>query len=78
MATRTCSARCGRRWSAGGETVLKNQRKDQFATRVSLSGNIHQRDVSAFQAFLGILRNAFVEAFNARFERSPATRDDDG
>ncbi|MGU5163302.1 hypothetical protein, partial [Pseudomonas aeruginosa] len=25
-----------------------------------------------------ILRNAFVEAFNARFERSPATRDDDG
>lgn len=68
-------------WEAlvgGGETVLKNQRKDQFATRVSLSGNIHQRDVSAFQAFLGILRNAFVEAFNARFERSPATRDDDG
>lgn len=68
-------------WEAlvgGGETVLKNQRKDQFATRVSLSGNIHQRDVSAFQAFLGILRNAFVEAFNARFEPSPATRDDDG
>ncbi|MGV8293955.1 DUF748 domain-containing protein, partial [Pseudomonas aeruginosa] len=59
-------------------TVMKNQRKEQFATGVNLSGNIHQRDVSALQAFIGILRNAFVEAFNARFERSPATRDDDG
>jgi hypothetical protein len=60
-------------WEAlvgGGETLLKNQRKDQFATRVELSGNIHDRDVSAFQAFLGILRNAFIQAFSARYERS--------
>ncbi|PWU31609.1 hypothetical protein DK254_03795 [Pseudomonas sp. RW407] len=60
-------------WEAlvgGGETLLKNQRKDQFATRVDLSGNIHDQDVSAFQAFLGILRNAFIQAFNARYERS--------
>ncbi|MFV3333011.1 DUF748 domain-containing protein [Pseudomonas sp. NY15437] len=60
-------------WEAlvgGGETVLKNQPRDQFATRVDLSGNIHRQDISAFQAFLGILRNAFVQAFNARYERS--------
>ncbi|MBD9677783.1 DUF748 domain-containing protein [Pseudomonas sp. PDM18] len=60
-------------WEAlvgGGETVLKNQSKDQFATRVDLSGNIHRQDISAFQAFLGILRNAFIQAFNARYERS--------
>ena len=63
----------------GGETVLKNQRKDQFATRVSLSGNIHQRGTSARSRRSSILRNAFVEvAQRSFFERSPATRDDDG
>lgn len=59
-------------WEAlvgGGETVLKNQRKDQFATRVDLKGNVHQQNVSAFQAFLQILRNAFVQAFNTRYDR---------
>ena len=60
-------------WEAivgGGQTLLKNQRKDQFATRVELSGTIRDRDVSPFQAFIAILRNAFVEAFTARFERA--------
>jgi hypothetical protein len=50
------------------ETVLKNQRKNQFATRVELSGSVHKQDVSAFQAFLQILRNAFVQAFNTRYD----------
>lgn len=54
----------------GSETALKNQRKDQFATRVALSGNVNRQDVNGFEAFLGILRNAFIEAFNARYERS--------
>ena len=61
-------------WEAlvgGGETVLRNQPTDQFATRVELSGNVHQQDVSGLQAFLGILRNAFIEAFNSRFESPP-------
>jgi len=58
-------------WEAvvgGGETVLKNQGKNQFATRVELSGSVHQQDISAFQAFLQILRNAFVQAFNTRYD----------
>ncbi len=58
-----------------GETALKNQRKNQFATRVELSGNVHQQDISAFEAFLQILRNGFVEAFNARYEQPPPTTD---
>lgn len=61
-------------WEAligGGETVLKNQPKDQFATRVELSGSVRQQDVSGFQAFLGILRNAFIKAFSSQFERTP-------
>jgi hypothetical protein len=59
-------------WEAlvgGTETVLKNQGKNQFATRVELKGNVHQQNISAFQAFLQILRNGFVQAFNARYER---------
>lgn len=59
-------------WEAlvgGTETVLKNQAKNQFATKVELSGNVHQQNISAFEAFLQILRNGFVQAFNARYER---------
>ena len=60
-------------WEAvvgGGEEVLQNQRKEQFATRVKLDGSTKNTDVRPFQAFIAILRNAFVEAFSARFERS--------
>ncbi|MCQ4326814.1 hypothetical protein CXK94_06475 [Stutzerimonas stutzeri] len=53
-----------------GEETLQNQRKDQFATRIELSGSTRDTEVSAFQAFIAILRNAFVEAFSTRFERS--------
>jgi hypothetical protein len=58
-------------WEAvvgGGQTVLKNQRKDQFATRIELQGSVKQQDISPLQAFLSILRNAFVQAFTARYE----------
>lgn len=58
-------------WEAmvgASETVLKNQRKNQFATRVELSGSVHKQDISAFQAFLQILRNAFIQAFNTRYD----------
>ncbi|WP_085694305.1 MULTISPECIES: DUF748 domain-containing protein [unclassified Pseudomonas] len=59
-------------WEAlvgGTETVLKNQGKNQFATRVELNGSVHRQDISAFEAFLQILRNGFIQAFNARYER---------
>ena len=49
--------------------VLKNQRKDQFATRVELSGTT-RNGRQPVRAFVAILRNAFVEAFTARFERA--------
>jgi hypothetical protein len=61
-------------WEAlvgAGETALKNQPENQFATRVELEGSVHRQDISAFQAFLAILRNGFIEAFSANFERSP-------
>ncbi|MDR0278029.1 MAG: DUF748 domain-containing protein [Paucimonas sp.] len=57
------------------ETVLKNQPKNQFATRVELSGSVHQSNINPFEAFLQILRNGFIQAFNARYERSPPKSD---
>lgn len=67
-------------WEAivgGSETLLKNQRRDQFATRVELSGSVHNQQTSAFQAFIAILRNAFVEAFTPRYERPPPQQAED-
>jgi hypothetical protein len=51
-----------------GQAVLKNQSKNQFATRVELSGSVHEENISAFQAFLQILHNGFVQAFNTRYD----------
>ena len=65
-------------WEAvvgAGETVLKNQRKNQFATRVELSGSVHQQNVSAFSAVVAILRNGFIQAFNARYEQPKPSAD---
>ncbi|MBF8723668.1 DUF748 domain-containing protein [Pseudomonas guariconensis] len=65
-------------WEAlvgASETVLKNQPKNQFATRVELSGSVHQQDISGFEAFLQILRNGFIQAFNARYEQPPPDSD---
>jgi len=65
-------------WEAvvgASETVLKNQAKNQFATRVELSGSVHQQNVSAFSAFLAILRNGFIQAFNARYEQPKPSAD---
>ena len=61
-------------WEAlvgGTQAVLKNHDKNQFATRVDLSGSVHRQDISALQAFWEILHNGFVQAFNARYEQAP-------
>lgn len=58
-------------WEAlvgGSSWLLKNQRKDQFATRVNINGDLKAYDVSRWQAFKAILRNAFVRAFDSRFD----------
>ena len=61
-------------WEAivgGTQTVLKNQNKNQFATRVELSGSVHRQDINGLQAFWEILHNGFIQAFNARYEQTP-------
>ncbi len=57
---------------AGGvETLLKNQREDQFATRVPISGRIDRPQTGTWDAIVAVLRNAFVEAFKPQFEQLP-------
>ncbi len=67
-------------WEAvvgGGQTLLKNQRADQFATRIELSGSLRQREISPLQAFIAILQNAFVQALSPSFERPLIDSDQD-
>ena len=52
-----------------GNRAEEPGRKTSSPPSVELSGNVHQQDISAFEAFLQILRNGFVQAFNARYER---------
>jgi hypothetical protein len=64
-------------WEAlvgGGGAILKNQRKDQLATRVTLSGTLNDTEISPLQALFGILRNGFIEAFSSGFD-SGAVKD---
>lgn len=52
----------------GVAKLFKNQSKDQFATRVPISGSIDSKNVSTSEAILGILRNAFIEAYKPNLE----------
>ena len=57
---------------AGGiQNLFKNQSENQFATRVEIHGTTKSRDISTWEAIVGILHNAFVEAFKPTFERLP-------
>ena len=49
--------------------VFRNQPKDRIASQVEISGSLDQKNISVWQTFVSILRNAFVEAYEARFGR---------
>jgi len=62
---------------AGGlQNLFKNHSEDQFATRVEIHGTMGSRDISTWDAIVGILHNAFVEAFRPTFEKLPEKRDE--
>lgn len=48
--------------------LFKNHREDQFATRIEISGEIGAAETHPLQAMLGILKNAFIEAYKPNFE----------
>ncbi|QWT19293.1 DUF748 domain-containing protein [Bacillus sp. NP157] len=61
----------------GVAKVFKNQSKDQFATRVPISGTIDDKSTSMGEAIIGILRNAFVQAYKPNLEHLVPRPDDD-
>lgn len=50
--------------------IVENPKEETIATRVNIQGNVNNPETSAWETILGILRNAFIEAFNQGIERS--------
>lgn len=48
--------------------LFRNQPRDRFATRIPIEGDIGDPDVDTVDAVVGVLRNAFVRAYDAHFE----------
>lgn len=44
--------------------IFTNQRKDQFATKIPLTGNLENIDTDIWSTLSGIVRNAFIKAFS--------------
>ncbi len=57
--------------------LLENQPRDQLATSIPLEGDLTNPDSSVIATIGGILRNAFVEAFQANLDNSISLFDDE-
>jgi hypothetical protein len=51
-----------------GTAVLKNQKRDQVATRIPLSGTVKDIQTGLWPTIFGVLRNAYIEAFRGEFD----------
>lgn len=51
-------------------SLFENEKKELVATRVQIEGSLDDPDVSIVDALLGILRNAFIQAYNLKVENS--------
>jgi hypothetical protein len=63
-------------WEAAAQgitSIFKNQGKDQFATRIPISGRIDDRQLGTFDAIINVLRNAFVKAYTPQLEHLKPT-----
>lgn len=56
---------------AGGVVeIFENQRKEQFATKVPLSGNLNELDAATWPSIWNIVKNAFIDAFSKELENT--------
>ncbi len=58
-----------------GNLVLQNQPRDQFATRIPLTGQIDAPTPDVVPTVLNVLRNAFIRAYLPRLEGNPVDLD---
>jgi hypothetical protein len=49
--------------------ILKNGKTQKVATQVSLAGNLQNPDVSTWEAFVEVVRNAFIQSILPGFDR---------
>jgi hypothetical protein len=54
--------------------IFRNEPRDRIATQIEIRGNLDDPDVSAWQAFLAIIQNAFVNAFESDFGRETQSK----
>lgn len=54
--------------ASGITWLFKNHEKDQFATKVPISGRIDNKDIGTWTAVLNVLHNAFVQAYTPKME----------
>jgi hypothetical protein len=47
--------------------IFRNRTADRIAADIEIGGDLNQQDVSRWQAFRSLMRNAFVEAYEAQF-----------
>lgn len=52
------------------EDIFKNHKKDQFATRLDIHGNIKKTEPDLWGAVINVLRNGFIEAFQKRLDEN--------
>lgn len=58
-----------------GTAVLKNQKKDQVATRIPLNGTVGNIETAVWPTLFGVLRNAYIEAFRGEFDNNITLKD---
>ena len=58
-----------------GTAILKNQKKDQVATRIPLSGTVENVETAIWPTIFGLLRNAYVEAFKGEVDNNITLED---
>lgn len=58
--------------AAGGMVaeIFENDDEQLIATRIPISGDLNNPDISAWEAFKGIVKNAFVQAYDLKLEDS--------
>jgi hypothetical protein len=55
--------------------ILKNQRKDQLATKLPVEGRYKNTDIGIMDAIITVLRNAFVEALKPTIDNTVNIKD---
>jgi len=59
----------------GASEVLENQKKDQLATRIPLEGTVENVGTEVWPILIGVLQNAYVEAFRGEFDNTLSVKE---